>query len=296
MAFHIKQITGSRNLCLAGGIALNCVLNTKIKDLGLFDQIHIQPASGDAGGALGAALLSYHLLNPNKEPTKTGMKDCYLGPSYQEQDILECIHKYKATFTKFDHWEELCRIISNKLSMGKIIGWFQGRMEFGPRALGNRSILADARPKEMQSNLNQRIKFRESFRPFAPIVLEDHAPKIFKNGAPSPYMLYIDELLDPHAYPAITHIDGSARLQTVNKESNKKMADLLEAYYQLTQVPLLVNTSFNVRGEPIVNHPEDAFRCFMNSGIDILVMDDYVFYQEKQVMDKAPFKTKYKLD
>jgi len=224
------------------------------------------------------------------------MEDAYLGPSYSDQAIEKCIDTFQADFKKIDDWKEMNLLIATNLSLGKIVGWYQGRMEFGPRALGNRSILADARYANMQQKLNEKIKFRESFRPFAPIVMESEVATIFENACQSPYMLYIDYVKEGFNLSAITHVDRSARLQTVSEESNKKMHALLNTYKGLTGIPVLVNTSFNVRGEPIVNTPEDAYRCFMNSGIDILVMNQYIFYKERQKADVSSFSKTFKPD
>lgn len=298
LIYHTKEITGMNNLCLAGGVSLNCVLNTKIKQSGLFDQIHIQAAAGDSGGAIGAALVLDHFKDSEKSLTnsRSAMPTPYLGPSYSDSEIEQTIEKYNARFKKINNTSELNTQIASNLSLGKIVAWYQGRMEFGPRALGNRSILADARYSDMKMKLNASIKYRELFRPFAPIVLEDDLKLVFENGFYSPNMLYVDFVNDYFKLPAITHVDRSARLQSVSESQNKKIYGLLKAYKSLTGIPLLVNTSFNVRGEPIVNTPQDAYLCFMNSGIDILVMNNYVFFKEHQKQISSSIKQTFKPD
>ncbi|MGZ5280704.1 MAG: carbamoyltransferase family protein, partial [Bacteroidia bacterium] len=307
MGAHAKAITGMENLCMAGGVALNSVVNGKIYNSGLFKDIFIQPASGDAGGALGAALAAYHIYF-DKERSENyeldGMKGSYLGPEFSEIEIKLVAKKYKAKFREFADFKALCKSVSVELAIGKIIGWFQGRMEFGPRALGNRSILGDPRNPEMQKKLNLSIKFRESFRPFAPAVLAEDVQEYFKHFPASPYMLLVQEVADkiklslPQDFeqlplqeklytkrstlPAVTHVDFSARLQTVHNETNPQFWQLLQSFKSLTACPVLVNTSFNVRGEPIVCTPEDAYRCFMRTEMDLLVIGNLVFYKTDQ--------------
>ncbi len=288
-----------KNLCLAGGVALNCVVNRKLREDGGFQNIWIQPASGDAGGALGAALYYWHYKQRNKRNSvsKDRMKGSFLGPNFEKEAIKDALEAEGAVFQEFDR-ELLNDFVAKKLSDGKVVGWFQGRMEFGPRALGSRSILADPRQQDMQAILNQKIKFRESFRPFAPAILEEEVSDWFETEGDNSYMLFTARLKEEHRIiqpssnikkprlesigekrsivPAITHLDMSARIQTVSSESNPDFHKLLTAFFKLTQVPMLVNTSFNVRGEPIVCSPADAFRCFMSTDIDLLVAENLV--------------------
>jgi len=306
MAAHAKQLTGSENLCLAGGVALNCVANGKIENSGLFKNIFIQPAAGDAGGAIGAALASYYIYfeKERENINNTGIESYSLGPSYSTGEIELMCKKFNAVYEDFELFEDLCTATATQLKDGKVVGWFQGRTEFGPRALGSRSILADARNKDMQLQLNLKIKFRESFRPFAPAVLAEYASDYFELKSVSPYMLLVQPLKKefrndlPENYqslglkeklntlrsqfPAITHVDFSARVQTVHKETDPQFHQLISAFKGLTGCPMLVNTSFNVKGEPIVNTPEEAYLCFMNTGMDLLVINNYIFYKEKQ--------------
>lgn len=307
MAKTAKRLTGARYLCLAGGVALNCVANARLLKEGIFDDIWIQPASGDAGGALGAAYAIYYMYygKPRESDGRTDkMKGTYLGPEFSDSDIKSAVMKYNAPYKYFEDAEELFGIAADLLANGKVIGWFQGRMEFGPRALGNRSILGDARNKGMQKRLNLKIKYRESFRPFAPAVLYEDTGVYFDNGKSSPYMLLIAELLKdrrnplPEDYykrpireklyfvrsdlPAITHLDFSARLQTVHNDTNSRFWDLINTYKDKTGCSVVVNTSFNVRGEPIVCTPEDAYRCFMRTDMDCLVMGDLLFDKKDQ--------------
>lgn len=308
MAREVKRLTGMENLCLAGGVALNAVANGRIDEEGIFKRIFIQPAAGDAGGALGAALAAHYIFYQNELKSRDGLTDqmhgSLLGPSYTDSHIKSVAKRYRANYTFYSDQNIMLKIISNALLQGKIVGWFQGRMEFGPRALGARSILADCRDPEMQKRLNLKTKFRESFRPFAPIVQFEHVSDYFDHRSRSPYMLFIKKIKKalqipyPHnledsnimdkvyfkrsAFPAITHVDYTARIQTVHKETNSLLWDLLEEFRCLTGHPMLVNTSFNVRGEPIVNDPEDAYQCFMETDMDILVMGQYVFLKEDQ--------------
>lgn len=310
IAATAQDLTTSENLCLAGGVALNCVANGKIQQSNLFKSIFIQPAAGDAGGALGAALAAHHLhfeQERNQLAPIDDMQGAYLGPEYSDLDIEQCIRKYKAVFKKYETVEDLCEEVAKLLEDGQVIGWFQGRMEYGPRALGNRSILGDPRNVEMQRKLNLKIKFRESFRPFAPAILEEAANDYFEIDAPSPYMLLVqpirtkwrtrtevdqglptavgisEQLKTPRSIlPAITHVDYSARIQTVTEESNFQFWSLLKAFHKKTECPVLINTSFNVRGEPIVNSPEEAFTCFMQTNMDYLVLGNYLFDKNSQ--------------
>jgi carbamoyltransferase len=294
-----------RNLCLAGGVALNCVANGKILRDGKFDQIWVQPAAGDAGGALGAALVAYHYQTSNARKPKAGdgMSGAYLGPSYGEEDIRQRLTAEGARFEVVDDEPVLLERTAQALADGRAVGWFQGRMEFGPRALGNRSILADPRNREMQRTLNLKVKYRESFRPFAPAVLAEDVSDWFELDRPSPYMLLVADVgqrrrVEPNGaahldgldklkvirseIPAVTHVDYSARVQTVHRETNPRFHALLSAFKAKTGCPVLVNTSFNVRGEPIACSPEDAFRCLMGTEIEILVVGNCILYKDRQ--------------
>jgi carbamoyltransferase len=301
LAGTAKRLTGCRRLVMAGGVALNCVANGKIERSGLFSDVWIQPAAGDAGGALGAALATWHILLKEKRRCNPadGMENALLGPAFGDGDVCNLIRNTGARAVRMGD-DGLSRVAS-LLADGKIVGWFQGRMEFGPRALGNRSILADARNTGMQKKLNLEIKFRESFRPFAPSVLEEDASAWFDMRKPSPYMLVVAEVNEscrtPHpaddrpAYPeilyrnrsslqAVTHVDYTARVQTVSAQSNPRFHALLKAFKAQTGCGALVNTSFNVRGEPIVCTPEDAYSCFMYTGMDYLVIEDWLFSKD----------------
>lgn len=306
LAATAQELTGAKNICLAGGVALNCVANSKILRSGLFENIWIQPASGDAGGALGAALAAQHIYfeQPRVPRTPDAMQGAYLGPEYGAHEIETAAHKYAAPFTRYATVKELCAHTAGRLAEGKVVGWFQGRMEWGPRALGNRSILGDARDAEMQKRLNLKIKHRESFRPFAPAVRMEDAKEYFEADTPSPYMLLVADVsasrrnpLPPNYQelplreklyfvrsdiPAVTHLDYSARLQTVHRETNERFWELLEFFRAKTGCGVMVNTSFNVRGEPIVCTPEDAYRCFMRTDMDTLVLGDFVFEKTAQ--------------
>ena len=307
LARTTKQLTGSSRLVLAGGVALNCVANGKIQEAGIFDAIWIQPAAGDAGGALGAALAARHIWKGEErtcpDAGSDAMKGAYLGPAFGQRDI-DCLkHKFQASWQRYPDFDLLCADAAGLLAAGNVIGWFQGRMEWGPRALGNRSILADPRNPEMQKRLNLKIKFRESFRPFAPSVLAEDAGEYFDLDTASPYMLLVapvtsrrrepspaddsGDLLDRlyrlrSDIPAVTHIDFSARIQTVHRETNEPYWKLIRAFKDRTGCGLLVNTSFNVRGEPIVCSPEDAYRCFMRTDMDWLVINSCLFEKSKQ--------------
>jgi carbamoyltransferase len=307
MAREARRLTGAANLCLAGGVALNCVANAKLLRAGLFDGIWIQPAAGDAGGALGAALAAYYIGNGKErvaDVATDGMQGAYLGPAYCDLDILRTARKYRAAFRRYDGFDEVCRTTAGLLEEGKVIGWFQGRLEWGPRALGNRSIIADARSPEMQRRLNLKIKYREGFRPFAPAVLSEDVGEYFDLSVPSPYMLLVADVIEKHRkplpdgyhgmgvrdklyyprsdIPAVTHMDYSARLQTVHRETNPRYWQLLDAFKRQTGCGVIVNTSFNVRGEPIVMTPDDAYRCFMRTEMDYLVMDTCIFDKKEQ--------------
>ena len=306
---EVKKITKSNNICLAGGVALNCVANGKILNSNIFKNIYIQPAAGDAGGAIGAALAVNYLFigNKNNQKNKSDiMYDTYLGPHFNDNYILNMIKNVNAKYIYYENFDELIDSISNFIVQGKIIGWFQGRMEFGPRALGNRSILADPRASDMQMRLNISIKKREGFRPFAPAVLNSRTEYYFNLKYKSPYMQFVAQVADniklkisdnysnlnlreklytkKSLYPAITHVDFSARIQTVNKESNERFWKLLQCLHSKYDLGLLINTSFNVRGEPIVCSPEDAYNCFMNTEIDYLVIENFIFDKKEQLV------------
>lgn len=309
-------------LCLAGGVALNCVANGRILREGPFKDIWIQPASGDAGGALGAALAAWHqhekqprIVNP-----EDSMKGSYLGPKYSEQEIKTYLDSIGAKYQKLNEGEEYYKKLSKILNDGNVIGWFQGRMEFGPRALGGRSIIGDPRNTTMQSIMNLKIKYRESFRPFAPAVLAEDVSKFFKMKTRSPYMLLVAEVSDEikkemtaeeqklfgieklnihrSTLPSITHVDYSARIQTVHADTNPRFYKLISQFKKDTDTSVLVNTSFNVRGEPIVSTPEDAYRCFMRTEMDYLVLEDFILQKTEQprFQDSDAWKQEFSLD
>ena len=323
MAREAKRLTGAKSICLAGGVALNCVANGKLLRSGIFDELWIQPAAGDAGGALGAALAAYYLTyrNPRtSDGTTDRMKGSYLGPEYSDLDIMQTARKYNGVYRKCDSFAEVCDITSDYLGQENVIGWFQARMEWGPRALGNRSIIADARSPEMQRKLNLKIKYREGFRPFAPSVMVECEQEFFDCSVPSPYMLLVADVVEkrrnplPEGYhgmmvreklyhlrsdiPSITHIDYSARLQTVHKETNPHYWGLINAFKQKTGYGVIVNTSFNVRGEPIVMTPEDAYKCFMRTEMDYLVLGNFIFDKKEQPKweEKKDWREEYGLD
>lgn len=306
LAKHAADATGERNLCLAGGVALNCVANGKILRAGIFDRLWIQPAAGDAGGSLGAALGAYHImLNQPRQIPGGGdaMKGSYLGPSFDQKQIEEQLHDCRAVYAVHEE-AEMIDCTAQALAQGMAVGWMQGRMEFGPRALGSRSILADPRSPTMQKHLNLKVKYRESFRPFAPSVTRDEVGAWFELDSDSPYMLLvaqvsedkrrnmtpeemarfgIEKLNVPRSeIPAVTHIDYTARVQTVHEETNPLYFRLIKRFHALTGCPVLVNTSFNIRGEPIVCSPADAFRCFMNTHLDMLVIGNCVLHRASQ--------------
>ncbi len=311
MGREAKRLTGAKNVCLAGGVALNCVANGRLQKEGIFENIWIQPAAGDAGGAVGAALAAHYLhFQKERHLSEEGdsMQGAYLGPEFSETEILKVVKKFKTPFQKAGSQAALVEKIASLINDGNIIGWFQGRMEFGPRALGNRSIIADARSPEMQKRLNLKIKYRESFRPFAPSVLWEDAHEFFELETPSPYMLLVQNVNEtnrkkvPPDYssfplkeklyyqrsdiPAVTHVDYSARIQTVHKETNSLYHALISAFKDLTKFGILINTSFNVRGEPIVCTPEDAFRCFLRTEMDFLVIGNFIFDKREQKKTK----------
>lgn len=307
MTSALARETGAEYLCLAGGVALNCVANGKIRRAGQFRDIWIQPAAGDAGGALGVALAVYHLFLEQKRAVNNGadlMEGAYLGPSFEQAEIEQRLRAVGARFATYAGEAALIEAVVDALMAGKAVGWFQGRMEFGPRALGNRSILGDPRSPTMQKMLNLKVKYRESFRPFAPSVLREEVSAWFDIDADSPYMLLVAPVAEPHRremsgaekalfgiaklnvprsdIPAVTHVDHSARIQTVHKETNPRYHALLSAFRTRTACPVLVNTSFNIRGEPIVCTPEDAFRCFMGTEIDSLAIGECLLVKEAQ--------------
>lgn len=305
MAVHAQHLTGEKSICLAGGVALNCVANGELYKSGRFEHIYIQPAAGDAGGALGAALATLYIYYGFKRTVKETdeMQGAYLGPQFSNKEVERTLKKYNAIYEKFS-FDDIYPKISQLLDSGKVIGWFQGRMEYGPRALGNRSILADARQIDMQKKLNLKIKYRESFRPFAPAILAEESDEYFEMKGTSPYMLMVHQVSEKYRailpdnydklkmpeklsisrsdFPAITHVDFSARVQTVHKETNPKFWNLLRAFKDWTGSLMLINTSFNVRGEPIVCTPDDAFNCFMNTEMDYLVIQNFVLQKKHQ--------------
>ena len=323
MVRHVKRVTGERYLCMAGGVALNCVANGKLLRSGLFDDIWIQPAAGDAGGSIGAAYIAYHhhLSQPAPTEKKRGLQaGSYLGPSYSDDEILKFLNAHGIPHHRFEDSAKLVEDTADLLAEGKIIGWFQGRMEFGPRALGNRSILGDPRLRDMQKKMNIKIKFREGFRPFAPSVLLEEVGNWFDFDRESPYMLLVANIRKDRQrimtdqeknlwgieklnvirseIPAVTHVDYSARLQTVNAEDNPLYHSLISRFFQKTGCPVVVNTSFNVRGEPIVGSPRDAYACFMRTDIDVLVMGNFMLHKEGQpkFIDNLNWKEVYELD
>ena len=306
MARELKSLTGSKNICLAGGVALNCVANGKLINEKIFGDVFIQPAAGDAGGALGAALAGYHIyFNKERIPVAPdAMSGSYLGPEYSDIDVKLMAKKFDAEFSYYDNFTDVASLTAKYLAEGCAIGWFQGRMEFGPRALGARSILGDARNEEMQKKLNLKIKYRESFRPFAPSVLQEDCKMYFENLKLSPYMLVVEPVINSRRnnlpanfnslslkeklyykrsdIPAVTHIDFSARIQTVNKETNPRYWELIDQFKKITGYSVIVNTSFNVRGEPIVCTPEDAYKCLMRTEMDYLIIGNFIFDKKQQ--------------
>ncbi|PIU53823.1 MAG: hypothetical protein COS90_04055 [Deltaproteobacteria bacterium CG07_land_8_20_14_0_80_60_11] len=324
LADTAKKLTGADYLVMAGGVALNCVANGKLIRRGAFKDIWIQPAAGDAGGALGAALAAWHIWQGNERPVPNPQMDnmagSYLGPEFGADDILRVARRRQAPYQHYPDFADLVRDVAALLAQGQVVGWFQGRMEWGPRALGNRSILGDPRHPEMQKRLNLKIKYREGFRPFAPSVLHEETANYFELDRPSPYMLLVAPVREarrnplPPGYdnlelfdrlyhlrsdvPAITHVDYSARIQTVHKETNERYWRLIRAFKEHTGCGLIVNTSFNVRGEPIVCTPEDAYQCFMRTEMDYLVMGDYRFDKQDQPawQEAKDWRTEFELD
>jgi carbamoyltransferase len=324
LALHAKDVTGSENLCLAGGVALNCVGNGKLLRENIFKNIWIQPAAGDSGGALGAAYAVYYqeldnkrTINPNELDK---MQGAYLGPKFSDEEIKTYLDSVDAKYTHYSDEDELVDVVSDVLVANKVIGWHYDRMEFGPRSLGHRSIIGDARSQEMQSTMNLKIKYRESFRPFAPSVLAEKVSEWYEIETPSPYMLLvadvkkskqiemnkeqealfgIEKLNIPRSeIPAVTHVDYSARIQTVHKETNLRYHKLLSKFDEKTGCPTVVNTSFNVRGEPIVCTPEDSYRCFMRTEMDTLVIDNFVLQKGEQpdFTDDSNWQDEFELD
>ncbi len=324
LARHAKEVTGSDNLCLAGGVALNCVGNGELLRANIFKNIWIQPASGDAGGALGGAYSVYYqeldykrTVNPNEMDK---MKGAYLGPKFSAQETKIYLDSINANYQFFEQEENLLNIVSDALKEGKVVGWHYDRMEFGPRSLGHRSILGDARNTQMQSTMNLKIKYRESFRPFAPSVLREKVSEWYDMDYDSPYMLLVAPInpakqipmtkeqeamfgieklnIARSEIPAVTHIDYSARVQTVHKETNLRYHKLISKFEEKTGCATIVNTSFNVRGEPIVCTPEDSYRCFMRTEIDVLVIDDFILYKKDQpdFKDVGNWQEEFELD
>ena len=318
---NIKSENNIENLCLSGGVALNCVSNSKILKENLFNNIWIQPASGDAGGALGAAMSVYYLMknnNRNIVSNQDKMQGSLLGPKFGNEDIVNQLNSLEANYTEINN-DEIIDIVAKYLFEGKAVGWMNGRSEFGPRSLGNRSILANPLIPDMQKNLNLKVKFRESFRPFAPSILKEFKDEWFELKQDSPYMLLVgdvkkEKLIELNEtqknisgieklkiirskIPAVTHIDNTARIQTVDKNINPNFHKLITSFYKLSKCPILVNTSFNIRGEPIVSSPKDAYRCFMGTNLDVLVIENYLLLKHKQPKkNKTQYKKEFDLD
>ncbi len=280
MATHVVETTGQKKLCLAGGVALNCVANGRILREVPIDDLYVQPAAGDAGGAMGAAYLLWNqLLERERAPR---LVSPYLGPAYNEDRIRSDLDRYGAVYRRLDT-KDLLAEVAELLDSAQVVGWYQGRLEWGPRALGHRSILGDPRHPEMRSIINKKIKFREGFRPFAPTVLEEHCNTYFELDRPSPYMLLVAPVREEHKnLQAITHVDGTARVQTINRDQDALYYDLVRAFYDRTGCPVVINTSMNVRGEPIVNTPEDAYLCFMRTEMDAMAMGPFLLLKQQQ--------------
>jgi carbamoyltransferase len=304
MARFVYRETKQKNLCLAGGVALNCVSNGRLLRESKFTDIWIQPASGDAGGALGAALVVWYQYLDRKRVFEfpDAMRGSYLGPEFSSEEIKEYLDGQGINYRRLDH-KQIPGEIATLIARQKVIGLFEGRMEFGPRALGNRSILGDARSAKTQKIMNLKIKFRESFRPFAPSVLEEDAKKYFDLDRPSPYMLLVAPVKKSlrakrSTIPAVTHVDYSARIQTVNKDTNRFYYDIISAFKKKTGCAVVVNTSFNVRGEPIVGSPRDAYRCFRRTQMDYLLIGEYLLDKKKQktLKEATDWRQKFKLD
>jgi carbamoyltransferase len=296
MAEHLHRETGMERLCLAGGVALNCVANGKILREGPYKDIYVQPGAGDAGGAIGVA---FYIWNSVLKNLRTFVMDSALwGPHYTREEMKEHLDLFGAKYVELPR-EEMLRRTAQLIAEQQVVGWFQGRMEFGPRALGSRSILADARNPKMKDLLNLKVKFREGFRPFAPSVLEDRAPEFFELDGKSPFMLLVAQVRDDRrVIPSVTHVDGSARLQTVSREENELYYDLIAEFGRQTGVPVIINTSFNVRGEPIVCSPRDAYRCFMRTNMDYLVVGSFFLDKKDQppLRDDIDWQKEFELD
>jgi carbamoyltransferase len=326
-ARHLRRVTGEKNIVLAGGVALNCVANGKLAASGIFDGIWIQPAAGDAGGALGAALLAHHLYfgAPRERVAGAGdaQKGSYLGPRYSSEEVMAFLDRKGYPYQRVVDRDARLELVARALADGKIVGWLSGRMEFGPRSLGARSILGDPRNPATQATMNLKIKYRESFRPFAPAVLRERCGEYFEYDGDSPYMLLVAPVLEERRQPmnmaafdagdddmmsvinqprsdipAVTHVDYSARIQTVERDKHPEFHALIEAFERITGYPVLVNTSFNVRGEPIVCSPQDAYRCFMRTEMDMLVLEDVVLLRAGQppMKDEEDWRQTYELD
>jgi carbamoyltransferase len=284
-AIYLHEKTGHENLCMAGGVALNCVANGQVLRKGPFKKLYVQPAANDAGGAIGAALMA-HIELTGKRPFTQKLKHVYLGPSYSSNEVAALLESTGLHYLDLrDNSDELFRLTAKRIAAGKVIGWFQGKMEFGPRSLGARSILADPRNETMRDRINAMVKKREGFRPFAPAVMLSKAKEHFDLDHDSPFMLETCQVVSTMNLPAITHVDGSARVQTVDDSSNKRFYALLKAFDELTGCPIVLNTSFNVKGEPIVCTPEDALRCFITTDIDCLVVGDFIIDRDKNSLD-----------
>ena len=319
MARHIRYLTNMKNLCLAGGVALNCVGNGKILKEKIFEKIWVQPAAGDAGGALGVALCIWHQIIGNNRLTngKDTMRGAYLGPHFKESEIKNFLDSNEIPYRQVNE-SQLTKLVATDLQKGKVVGWFQGPMEFGPRALGGRSIIGDPRNPKMQSTMNLKIKYRESFRPFAPSVLAEKVDEWFEMDEESPYMLMVAEVrkdkrismtkeqnklfgidllnVPKSQIPAITHVDYSARIQTVHEDTNKRYYDLIKEFEKETQCAVLINTSFNVRGEPIVCTPEQAYRCFMRTEMETLVLENFIIDKKDQKQHEGDNKWKLEFE
>jgi carbamoyltransferase len=321
MARTARELTGSPNLCLAGGVALNCVANGKLLRSGIFDDVFVTPAAGDAGGALGAALFVHHQLLERPRPPRTtdSLHGSLLGPSFSSAEIRSFLENRSVPYTRIEDEAELLRIVATEMANSKVVGWFHGRMEFGPRALGARSIIGDPRSEQMQSQMNLRIKYRESFRPFAPCVLAERVSDYFELDRESPYMLMVADvrpalrtilsaeqlalMKDPDlrkrvnvprsSVPAVTHVDMSARIQTVDEVRHGRYYRLMKEFDRQTGCGVIINTSFNIRGEPIVGSPEDAYRCFMASDMDLLVLEDCVLRRTEQPAQSDDARKQY---
>lgn len=316
MAKHLKDITGKKKLCLCGGVALNCVANGALLREKIFEDIFIPPAAGDSGSCVGAALYAYYAYFNNERVATNERNRVYLGPDFSDKIEKQILDGYSAKYKFVENSDDLLNEVASALNSNKVVGFFNGAMEFGPRALGARSILANPQDPEMQSKLNLKIKYRESFRPFAPSVLVKKISEYFDLDRPSPYMLMVApvnneiryEVAEHHddilrevsqvrsTIPAVTHVDYSARIQSVSERDNKKYYDLINKFYELSECAVLVNTSFNVRGEPIVCTPADAYECFMRTEMDVLVIDNYILYKEEQPYDEQRWKKQFELD